>query len=81
MEFRDGKVVHETQYFAEPFPAPAWRSDVVSVMRARPILNGSAASKASVHEPLAGSGSGAGAIEEAAMAATMHATAEASMAR
>ncbi len=25
MEFRDGKVVHETQYFAEPFPAPAWR--------------------------------------------------------
>jgi hypothetical protein len=32
MEFRDGKVVHETQYFAEPFPAPAWRSDLVSVM-------------------------------------------------
>jgi hypothetical protein len=26
MEFRDGKVVHETQYFADPFPAPAWRS-------------------------------------------------------
>ena len=26
MEFRDGKVVHETQYFAEPFEAPAWRS-------------------------------------------------------
>lgn len=26
MEFRDGKVAHETQYFAEPFPAPAWRS-------------------------------------------------------
>src|SRR6266496_2682687 len=25
MEFRDGKVVHETQYFAEPFEAPAWR--------------------------------------------------------
>jgi hypothetical protein len=22
MEFKDGKVVHETQYFAEPFPAP-----------------------------------------------------------
>jgi hypothetical protein len=33
MEFRDGKVVHETQYFAEPFPAPAWRSDLVSAMR------------------------------------------------
>jgi ketosteroid isomerase-like protein len=25
MEFRDGKVVHETQYFSEPFAAPAWR--------------------------------------------------------
>src|SRR4029077_17201603 len=26
MEFRNGKVIHETQYFADPFPAPAWRS-------------------------------------------------------
>jgi ketosteroid isomerase-like protein len=26
MEFRDGKVVHETQYFADPFAPPAWRS-------------------------------------------------------
>jgi hypothetical protein len=26
MEFRNGKVVHETQYFADPFAAPAWRS-------------------------------------------------------
>jgi hypothetical protein len=26
MEFRDGKVVHETRYFSEPFDAPAWRS-------------------------------------------------------
>jgi hypothetical protein len=25
MEFRDGKVQHETQYFADPFEAPAWR--------------------------------------------------------
>lgn len=25
MEFQNGKVIHETQYFAEPFPAPAWR--------------------------------------------------------
>jgi ketosteroid isomerase-like protein len=25
MEFRDGKVAHETQYFADPFAAPAWR--------------------------------------------------------
>ena len=29
MEFRDGKVVHETQYFAAPFAAPAWRSQWV----------------------------------------------------
>ena len=26
MEFRNGKVVHEIQYFAEPFKAPAWRA-------------------------------------------------------
>jgi hypothetical protein len=32
MEFRDGKVVHETQYFAEPFAAPAWRSRLVQRM-------------------------------------------------
>jgi hypothetical protein len=25
MEFRDGKVVRETQYFADPFEAPQWR--------------------------------------------------------
>jgi hypothetical protein len=25
MEFRDGRVVHETQYFADPFEAAAWR--------------------------------------------------------
>ena len=29
MEFRNGKVVHETQYFADPFDAPAWRSQWV----------------------------------------------------
>jgi hypothetical protein len=29
MEFRDGKVVHETQYFADPFAAPQWRSQWV----------------------------------------------------
>ena len=26
MEFRDGKVIHETQYFAESFEPPAWRA-------------------------------------------------------
>jgi hypothetical protein len=29
MEFHDGKVIRETQYFAEPFPAPAWRAQWV----------------------------------------------------
>ena len=29
MEFRNGKVIHEIQYFAEPFEAPAWRSEWV----------------------------------------------------
>jgi hypothetical protein len=29
MEFANGKVVHETQYFADPFEAPAWRSQWV----------------------------------------------------
>lgn len=29
MEFRDGKVSHETQYFADPFDAPAWRAQWV----------------------------------------------------
>jgi hypothetical protein len=26
MEFRAGHLVHETQYFAEPFEAAAWRA-------------------------------------------------------
>ena len=29
MEFRNGRVVHETQYFADSFEAPAWRSQWV----------------------------------------------------
>ena len=29
MEFHEGKVVHETQYFADPFEAPAWRTQWV----------------------------------------------------
>ena len=32
MEFRDDKVVHETQYFADAFEAPAWRSQWVTRM-------------------------------------------------
>jgi len=30
MEFRDGKVSHETQYFADSFDAPAWRAQWVT---------------------------------------------------
>jgi len=29
MEFRAGKVAHETQYFADPFAAPPWRAQWV----------------------------------------------------
>jgi hypothetical protein len=35
MEFRDGKVVHETQYFADPFEAPAWRRQWVQLVPAK----------------------------------------------
>lgn len=30
MEFCDGKVIHETQYFADAFDAPAWRKQWVT---------------------------------------------------
>ena len=30
-EFRDGKLAKETDYFADPFEPPAWRSDWVTV--------------------------------------------------
>ena len=32
MEFRDEKVSHETQYFADPFNAPAWRAQWVETV-------------------------------------------------
>lgn len=32
MEFRDDKVARETQYFADPFPAPASRAQLVERM-------------------------------------------------
>src|SRR5215469_4651097 len=32
MEFKDDKVARETQYFADPFPAPAWRAQWVERM-------------------------------------------------
>ena len=30
MEFRDGRVSHETQYFADSFDAPNWRAQWVA---------------------------------------------------
>ena len=35
MEFADGKVHHETQYFADPFTAPAWRVTLAERMPSR----------------------------------------------
>jgi ketosteroid isomerase-like protein len=32
MEFRGDKVARETQYFADPFVAPAWRAELVERM-------------------------------------------------
>jgi hypothetical protein len=34
MEFKGDKVARETQYFADPFPAPAWRAQWVERMDA-----------------------------------------------
>jgi SnoaL-like protein len=36
-ELRDGKVVKITEYFANPFEAPAWRADVVERMDKVPV--------------------------------------------
>lgn len=37
MEFADGHVVHETQYFADTFPSPAWRAALAESMPGRNI--------------------------------------------
>jgi hypothetical protein len=37
MEFADEHVVHETQYFANPFGAPAWRTALAEPMPSRNI--------------------------------------------
>ena len=48
MEFRDdGKVVHETQYFTDPFEAPAWRSQWVEARRRTAVVTGSLPASAS----------------------------------
>jgi SnoaL-like protein len=40
MEFADEKVVHETQYFANMFTAPAWRAALAEPMPGRHIDEG-----------------------------------------
>jgi hypothetical protein len=37
MEFLDDSVVHETQYFADPFSAPDWRTPLAQPMPGRHI--------------------------------------------
>ncbi len=37
MEFQGAKVVHETQYYADPFEAPAWRSQWVEADGAKDV--------------------------------------------
>jgi hypothetical protein len=37
MEFADEKLVHETQYFADAFGAPAWRTELAEPMPGRHI--------------------------------------------
>jgi len=39
MEFADHHVVHETQYFADPFPAPASRAALATPMPGRSLPN------------------------------------------
>jgi ketosteroid isomerase-like protein len=36
MEFQNGKVAHETQYFADPFEAPSWRRHWVQLTTITP---------------------------------------------
>ncbi|WP_284255329.1 hypothetical protein [Pseudolysinimonas kribbensis] len=35
MEFDRDRVVHETQYFADPFEAPEWRREIAEWMPGR----------------------------------------------
>ena len=37
MEFADGHVAHETQYFGDPFDAPEWRAALAEPMPGRTI--------------------------------------------
>ena len=37
MEFANGHVIHETQYYADPFGAPEWRMELAEPMPGREI--------------------------------------------
>lgn len=37
MEFQGGSVIHETQYFADPFDSPAWRDGIAEPIPGREI--------------------------------------------
>ena len=37
MEFANGAVIHETQYFGDPFGAPEWRTEIAEPMPGRTI--------------------------------------------
>lgn len=37
MQFAQGRVVHETQYFGDPFTSPAWRTALAEPMPGRDI--------------------------------------------
>jgi hypothetical protein len=39
MEFADEQVVHETQYFGDPFSSPAWRAALAEPMPGRSIAS------------------------------------------
>ena len=39
MEFANRHVVHETQYFADPFGAPEWRTKLAEPMPGRTIAS------------------------------------------
>jgi hypothetical protein len=40
MEFADGFVAHETQYFADPFPAAAWRASLAEPIPGKAVTGG-----------------------------------------
>jgi ketosteroid isomerase-like protein len=40
IEFRDGKIARMTEYFANPFEAPAWRADLVERMEPASLSRG-----------------------------------------